>query len=65
MINLSFINFSFMIIYHHYKLTEGDFMEKTIDIFIGGSTDKNISEQYYSTAIELGKIKNMINQLSF
>ena len=30
-------------------------MLKTINIFIGGSTDQNISKFYYDAAIELGK----------
>ena len=30
-------------------------MMKKINIFVGGSTDKNISQSYYSNAIELGK----------
>ena len=30
-------------------------MLKSIDIFVGGSTDPNISESYYNTAIELGQ----------
>ena len=33
-------------------------MKKTIEILIGGSTDKNMSESYKLTAIELGKIIN-------
>ena len=30
-------------------------MFKKINIFIGGSTDKNISQSYYNVAIELGQ----------
>lgn len=30
-------------------------MQKTIEIFIGGSTNKNVSENYYNAALELGK----------
>lgn len=30
-------------------------MLKTINIFVGGSTDKNISEGYYNVAVELGQ----------
>ena len=38
-----------------YQSLEGDFMYKKIELFVGGSTNQNITEKYKEAAVLLGK----------